>query len=108
MLSLRNQVTIVGNMYNDAQITTFGNGSTVARFSVGTEHKTASGKNGKRIAWYRMFAWGNTAAFIQRYCDKGETMAFTGRLVSRTYVDPQGEARKVTEIEVRHVVKLVR
>jgi len=108
MLSLRNQVTIVGNIGNPAQITTYENGSKVARFSVGIQRKRKSDKNqpGLESDWYRMFAWGNTAEFVQRYCDKGNKVAITGRLVSRTYISPGGSPQKITEIEVRQVIRL--
>ena len=105
MLSLRNQVTIVGNVGSDAQITTFGNGSKIARFSVAIERRPKSGQQPESES-YPVFAWGNTAEFIQRYCDKGKKVAITGRLVNRTYVSRDGYPKKVTEIEVRQVIKL--
>lgn len=100
MNSLRNQVTIVGNIGSDARITTFENGSMVARFSVAIEHKTATDER------YQLFAWGNLAQFVQRYCTKGNKVAVTGKLVNRTYVSPGGLPRKITEIEVRQLIRL--
>jgi len=105
--SLRNQVTIVGNMWSDAEITTYENGAKVARFSVEIERtrKSPQGKAQKTSEQYRMFAWGTTAEFVQRYCDKGNKVAISGRLVNRTYVSPAGYPNKVTEIEVRQVIR---
>lgn len=107
MRSLRNQVTIVGDFGQGAQITTFESGAMVARFSVGIEplRKTRL-PAGNRLSNHRMFAWGNTAEFINRFCDAGKRVAVTGRLVNRTYLGPQGDVRKVTEVEVRQVVIL--
>ena len=105
---MRNQVTIVGNIGSQAVITTFENGSKVARFSVDVEslRKPAAGRTKPGSNQYRMFAWGNTAEFVQQYCDKGNKVAISGRLVHRTYVSPGGAPRKLTEIEVRQVIRL--
>jgi single-strand DNA-binding protein len=107
MLSLRNQVTIVGDFGQGAQITTFESGAMVARFSVGIEPAPRIKRSeGSRLSNHRMFAWGNTAEFINQFCAVGKRVAVTGRLVNRTYLGPQGDVRKVTEVEVRQVVIL--
>jgi single-strand DNA-binding protein len=103
---LRNQVTMVGQLGNDASITQFENGSMVARFQMAIETPTSSTTSAKsENKFYRMFAWGNTAAFVNQYCKKGNKLAVTGRLVNRTYLDEAGTPKKVTEIEVRQIVK---
>lgn len=106
MNSLRNQVTIVGNFGNDTQVTTFESGALVARFSLGIEMLRKPGNDMDRRNKLRMFAWGNTAEFINRFCGSGKRVAVTGRLVNRTYLSPKGSVRKVTEVEVRQVVIL--
>lgn len=107
MRSLRNQVTIVGNFGQDTHVTTFENGAMVARFSVGTESsRSTETPAGRRRNNHRMFAWGNTAEFINRFCEVGKRVAVTGRLVNRTYLGPNGDVRKTTEVEVRQVVIL--
>ena len=101
---LRNQVTLVGRLGSDATITTFENGSMVARFQFDVDSqmkKPPTESNGL----YRMFAWGNTANFLTNYCRKGNKMAVSGRLVNRTYIDQEGRAQRITEVEVRQVVK---
>jgi single-stranded DNA-binding protein len=101
MHSLRNQVTIVGDFGNAPRITTFESGAMVARFSV--EVGSAGKQPNNR---YSMFAWGNTAEFVHAFCNTGKRVAVTGRLVNRTYLSPQGNVRRVTEVEVRQVVIL--
>ena len=92
-----NQVVLVGNMGDLAQVTQFENGAKVARFQLATHF-------GKETKWYRMFAWGNIAQFIERFGSKGKQIVVTGKMVERTYVTKDGETKKVEEIEVRHVV----
>ena len=106
MQRLRNQVTIVGQLEKETQITTFESGAIVARFSVNGETYRAVKESRSRSHPYRMFAWGRTAEFIQRFGEVGKRVAVTGRLVNRTYLNDQGAVRRVTEVEVRQVVIL--
>ncbi|NDF60950.1 MAG: single-stranded DNA-binding protein [Crocinitomicaceae bacterium] len=95
-----NQITLVGNMGDFAKVTQFENGAKVARFNLATHSKSDETK------WYRMFAWGNIAQFIERFGSKGRKIVVTGKIVERTYITKEGTTRKVEEVEVRHVVGL--
>lgn len=97
---VRNQVTLVGRLGSDAAITTFDNGSIVARFQLAVNEANKDSAN-----FYKLFAWGNTASFVNSHCKKGNKIAVSGRLVNRTYLDDAGVPRKITEVEVRQVVK---
>lgn len=101
---LRNQVTLVGHLGTDAFITTFENGATVARFQLAIEPDKPKSDVSTPLL-YRMFAWGNTATFLTNYCRKGNKIAVSGRLVNRTYLGKDGSPKRVTEVEVRQVVK---
>ena len=74
MMTLRNTVTLVGNMGMNAEITQFGNGRKVARFSLATDinFKKTNGRIEKNTEWHRVFAWGNMAQFIENYGQKGK------------------------------------
>lgn len=114
MHSLRNQVTIIGDLRQEAEITKFESGAMVARFGIEPASlRTTAGssqpqltKTEKATRPYQLFAWGGVAAFIHQYCSRGCRLAVTGRLVNRTYVRKDGTPCKVTEVEVRQVVKL--
>lgn len=105
MQSINNHVTLIGNMGSQAEITNFKNGGKVARFNLAT-NKYTSDSNKQKAEWHRVFAWGNLAGFIENYGDKGKQLAIHGRLVNRTYLSKEGKQRKVTEIEVKHVIGL--
>lgn len=108
MITGRNNVTIIGNMGMNAQITRYDNGNKIARFSLATDknYKTDDGKIEKNTEWHRLFAWGNMAHFIENYGQKGKQLAIHGRLVNRTYLNKKGQKRSVTEIEVKHIIGL--
>lgn len=103
MQSLKNNITLVGNMSSAATVTNFENGAKVARFQLATDR---NGKREKKADWHRVFAWGNMASFIENFGAKGKHLVIHGRLVNRTYTNREGVARQITEVEVRHVIGL--
>ena len=105
MQTLKNHVTLIGNMGSDAVITNFDNGGKVARFTIAT-NKYSEERNDTVPEWHRVFAWGNMAQFIENYGKKGRQLAIHGRLVNRTYLNKEGKQRKVTEVEVKHLIGL--
>lgn len=100
---MKNQIVLVGNIGSTPQITNFDKGSKVVRFSLATSELM----NGEvKTVWHKLFAWGNTASFIENYGKKGKKLVVTGKLVNRTYLAKEGNLRKTTEIEVRQVIGL--
>lgn len=100
---MRNQITLIGNMGENPQVTNFENGGKVARFNLAipTFHK------GKESAeWHRLFAFGNIAQFIENFGGKGKQIAITGKIVNRTYLSKDGTPKKVTEVEIRNIIGL--
>jgi single-strand DNA-binding protein len=100
---MRNQITLIGNMGENAQVVNFENGSKVARFSVAINKME---KGVQKTEWHKLFAWGNLAEFIENFGGKGKRIAINGKLVNRTFMSKDGKAQKVTEIEVRQVIGL--
>lgn len=90
-------------MGENAQVTNFENGGKVARFNMATPSIV---KGEKSTEWHKLFAFGNIAQFIENFGGKGRKIAITGKLVNRTYLSKDGKSRKVTEVEVRHVIGL--
>lgn len=108
MNTIRNHITLIGNIGNDPFITTFENGSKVARFNLATDYnyRANSGKIKSSTNWHRIFAWGNLAEFIQNYGAKGKKVAIHGRLVDRTVKSKDGVIKHVKEVEVHHIIGL--
>jgi single-strand DNA-binding protein len=108
MNSIKNHVTLIGNIGSQTEVTKFENGNKVARFSLATdnEFRANSGKFKTNTEWHRVFAWGNMAQYIEMYAEKGKKVAIHGRLVSRTYLDKLGKKCSVTEVELRHIIGL--
>ena len=103
-----NNVTLVGNIGTDTQVTQFENGSKVVRFNLATDssYKSKEGDWKKETQWHRVFAWGNLANFLENFGKKGKKVAIHGRLVTRSYFTQNGQERKITEVEVKHILGL--
>ena len=108
MNMIRNHITLIGNIGNNTEISTFDNGGKVARFNLATDkvYRANNGKIRTSTEWHRVFAWGNMAQFIESYGEKGKKVAIHGRVVNRTYLSKEGKKRNVTEVEVRHIIGL--
>lgn len=108
MTTIRNYVTLVGNIGSNTQITNFENGKSVARFSLATQKTTRKndGNYTNLVEWHRVFAWGNMAQFIEKYGEKGKKVAIHGRLVNRSYLNHEGKKRSLTEVEVKQIIGL--
>ena len=106
MLSLRNHVTLIGNIGTSTKVTTFENGNKVARFSLASdkEFRANNGKMKINTEWHKIFAWGNMAQFIEMYAEKGKKVAIHGRLVTRTFLTQTGKKQTVTEVELRNII----
>ncbi len=108
MTTIRNHITLIGNIGTAAEITQFENGNKVARFNLATDtsYRANNGKMKIGTEWHRIFAWGNLAQFIENYAEKGKKVAIHGRLVNRTYLNKEGVKRNVTEVELHHIIGL--
>ncbi len=107
-MNLNNNITLVGNIGTETQVTQFENGSKVVRFNLATDqnYTTKKGKQKKNTEWHRVFAWGNLANFLENFGQKGKKVAIQGRLVTRSYYTKAGEERKITEVEIKHILGL--
>ncbi len=108
MNTIRNHVTLIGNIASDKQITQFDNGSKIVRFNIATdkEYRANNGKIKNTTEWHKVFAWGNIAGFIEKFGEKGKKVAIHGRLITRSYFSPEGVQRTITEVEVKHILGL--
>ena len=96
-----NKVTLVGNVGNDPEVKTVGNGK-VATFSIATTEKGYKSKSGvdipDRTEWHRIVVWGPTVAVVEDYVRKGMQLYIEGKLTHRDYVTKDGEKRYITDI----------
>lgn len=108
MNNLRNSVRLVGNVGNDPKIVVFDNGKKKAQLVIATSetYKNAQGERIKETQWHNLIAWGQQAAIIEKYIEKGKEIAVEGKLVHRTYEDKTGKKCYITEIVLNELLMI--
>lgn len=108
MNALKNRVQLIGRLGQDPEVKQLSNGGTLARFSLATT-ETYKNKAGERVddtQWHNVVLWGNLAELAGQYLQKGKEVALEGKLKHRTYDDPQGNKRYVTEVVANEFLML--
>ena len=97
-----NRVQLTGNLGNNPEIKVFENGNKLAKFSLATQEEfySKTGDKGSETQWHFISAWGKIADKIESEFKKGSYVSVEGRLVSRSYVDKNGQKRYVTEVVI--------
>lgn len=92
-----NKVIIVGRLAKNPELRTTQTGKSVATFSVAADRRFK--QEGQPTAdFFNVVAWGRQAEVICQYLGKGNQIALSGRLQSRSYDAQDGTRRYVTEI----------
>ncbi|RFC55852.1 single-stranded DNA-binding protein [Brumimicrobium aurantiacum] len=110
MNTLRNTVSLIGNLGADPAITQFGDNNSLARFSVAT-HESYKDKKGEWVnntTWHNVVAWGKNAELCNKLLKKGTEIALEGKLVNDSFETKEGEKRYKTEISMREFMVLDR
>lgn len=95
-----NSVVLIGRLTRDPELKqTTQSGTPVCNFSVAVDN--GYGEN-KKTDFINCVAWKGTAEFITKYFTKGQMIALTGRISTRTWED-NGATRYATEVYVREV-----
>ena len=108
MNAMKNKVQLIGNVGNEPEVKTFGEGKKVANITIATNDYYINDKGEKveQTEWHRVTAWGKVAEIIEKYVSKGKEIAIEGKLTHRSYDDKDGNKRYVTEILVNELLLL--
>lgn len=110
MNTLRNTVSLIGNLGMDPEVTTFDSGSTLARFSVATNesYKDKKGEWVTNTKWHNVITWGKGAELCKKLLSKGSEIVLEGKLENDSYTTKEGEKRYKTQINMREFMVLNR
>jgi single-strand DNA-binding protein len=108
MNSLRNRVTLIGNLGSKPEIINFDTGKKLAKVSIATtdKYRNAKGETVEKTYWHRLNIWNGLADVAEKYTDKGSEIAIEGRVTYNVYKDKEGVERQSTEIEVNELLLL--
>lgn len=94
-----NSVILMGRLTRTPELRQTREGTLVCSFSVAVDN--GYGEN-KKTDFINCVAWKGTAEFVSKYFTKGQMIALSGRLSTRTW-DDNGTTRYATEVSVREV-----
>ena len=108
MNTLKNRVTLIGNLGHDPDTKTTETGKKVSHFTLATDdsYKNAEGQKVGETAWHNIVAWNGLADIASKFLKKGNQVAVEGRIVYRTYDDKKGVTRYITEIVLNDLLLL--
>ncbi len=99
---------MIGHLGGKPEVKITDNGKKLVRFSMAT-NEVYRNTNGEKIIetqWHNLVAWGKLAEIVEIYLDKGREVAVEGKLITRTYMDKDGNKKYATEILVNEVLML--
>ena len=108
MITLTNNVNLIGNLGKDVQITTFSTGGKKASFSLATQEKfkNQKGEPISNTTWHNIIAWGKNAELMGKVLAKGTKVMVKGSLANRSY-EKDGIKHYVTEVIVHEFVRMM-
>lgn len=108
MNSLKNRVTLIGNLGQDPETKTTETGKKVTHFTLATDdgYKNSDGQKVNETTWHNIIAWNGLAEIAGKYLKKGKQVAVEGRIVYRSYEDKKGLTKNITEIVLNDLVLL--
>ena len=108
MNSLRNRVSLIGNLGADPEVKKFDSGKSVAKFTIATNdsYKDGDGKRVEETTWHNVVAWNGLAEIAGQFLKKGKEVAVEGRIVYRSYEDKEGVVKYTTEIVLNELLML--
>ena len=108
MNSMKNKVTLIGNLGNTPEIKSLENNKKLARFSIATNevYKNQKGERVTDTTWHNVIMWTPLADIAEKLLKKGSEVAIEGKLINRSYTDKDGIKRYITEIQASELVVL--
>jgi len=108
MNSIKNKVTLIGNLGNAPEIKSLENNKKLARVSIATNeiYKNQKGERVTDTTWHNVIMWSPLADIAEKLLKKGSEVAIEGKLINRSYTDKDGVKRYITEIQASELVLL--
>ena len=99
-----NKVELLGRLTRDPEVRyAQSNNMMVVNFSLAVNRRFQREGDTQTADFINIVAFGKTAEFISKYFKKGQQVAICGRIQTRTWDDPQGQKRYITEVIAEEV-----
>lgn len=94
-----NKVILIGRLTKDVELRyTQTNNTAVASFSLAVNRKFVKPGEERQADFFNIISWNKLAENISKYLFKGNQVAISGRLETRSWDDPNGQKHYVTEV----------
>ena len=93
-----NRAILMGRITKSPELKTTPNGVLVIQISIAVDRDYTPKGQEKQTDFINVVAWRGTAEFIEKHFEKGQLIALTGSIQTRSYTDNQGNKRSVTEV----------
>lgn len=98
-----NLVALMGRFTRDPELKTTSSGVSVTSFTLAVERGYSKQGEERQTDFIDVVAWRNTADFVCKYFRKGQLIALTGSIQTRSYTDKEGHTRKAVEVVASNV-----
>lgn len=99
-----NKVILIGRLTKDVELRyTQTNNTAVASFSIAVNRKFVKTGEERQADFFNIIAWNKLAENISKYLFKGNQIAISGRLETRSWDDQNGQKHYVTEVIAEEV-----
>jgi single-strand DNA-binding protein len=95
-----NKVILVGNVGKDPDTRYLDEGTAISKFPLATSetYKNRAGERVSTTEWHNVVLWRGLAQVAEKYVRKGTQLYIEGRIKTRSYDDPDGNKKYITEI----------
>ena len=103
-----NKVQLIGNLTADPEVKETPSGQKVANFSIATDRtwKDSNGMKQEQVEFHRIVAWTFLAELAEKYMQKGKKVYIEWRLQTRSWDDPSGQKKYMTEVVAENIILL--
>ena len=102
MVGSVNKVILLGNLGRDPEIRSMQSGSKMAAFSIATSKRwkdRSTQEQKEKTAWHNIVVFGDGLVdIVEKYVKKGSKIYVEGELITRKFVDKDGNDRYTTEV----------
>lgn len=106
MLSIRNQVQLIGHLGFDPTVKVINNNQLLSVNLATTDRYFSKGEWRDDTQWHRLVMWNKLAERAEKYLFKGSYVLIHGKLEHRSYEDSNGTVKYITEIKVNNFILL--
>lgn len=93
-----NKTVLMGRLTKDPELRKTPSGVSVVSFTLAVDRSYTKQGEERQADFINIIAWRGTADFVAKYFTKGQLMALSGRIQTRSWEETNGQKRFATEV----------